>query len=206
MHLPLSPMSERYLFLFLPLVADGGMTAKNREGKAFPPRAQRQRKVLSNVPVLGMVEGRARRSARRGGPASRAPFQEDPGIRGPLHPRRLRCTPSPYRRGYASVVRLAGRGASALSVHGLFRNGTRDAGGAFRGGRSSLSLAGAPQGERRSERAPSEGAEPFPTPLRTGRAIESPPLGGGRVLGNVPVLRRRCAGPGCRTSPSSSPR
>jgi hypothetical protein len=25
------------------------------------------------------------------------------GIRGPLHPRRLRCPPSPYHRGYASV-------------------------------------------------------------------------------------------------------
>ncbi|MGB6410097.1 MAG: hypothetical protein WBF16_02730, partial [Candidatus Deferrimicrobiaceae bacterium] len=45
----------------------------------------------------------------------------DAGIRGPLHPRRLRCPPSPYHRGYASVGRLAGRGASTLSVHGLFR-------------------------------------------------------------------------------------
>ena len=53
----------------------------------------------------------------------------DPGIRGPLHPLRLRCPPSPYRSGYASVGRLAGRGASTLSVHGLFRNGPLDAGG-----------------------------------------------------------------------------
>src|SRR3990172_2853173 len=53
----------------------------------------------------------------------------DPGIRGPLHPRRLRCPPSPYRGGYASAGRLAGRGASTLSVHGLFRNGPLDAGG-----------------------------------------------------------------------------
>jgi hypothetical protein len=37
------------------------------------------------------------------------------GIRGPLHPRRLRCPPSPYHRGYASVGRIAGRGASCLS-------------------------------------------------------------------------------------------
>src|SRR4030043_374330 len=53
----------------------------------------------------------------------------DPGIRGPLHPRRLRCPPSPYHRGYASIGRLAGRGASTLSVHGLFRNGPLEAGG-----------------------------------------------------------------------------
>src|SRR3972149_3738293 len=33
-------------------------------------------------------------AAEEGGPASRAPFPEDPGIRGPLHPRRLRCTAS----------------------------------------------------------------------------------------------------------------
>ncbi len=32
-------------------------------------------------------------------------------------------------RGYASVGRLAGSGASPLSVHGLFRNGPLDAGG-----------------------------------------------------------------------------
>jgi hypothetical protein len=53
----------------------------------------------------------------------------DPGIRGPLHPRRLRCPPSPYRGGYASAGRLAGRGASTLSVHGLFRNGPLNAEG-----------------------------------------------------------------------------
>ena len=53
----------------------------------------------------------------------------DPGIRGSPHPRRLRCPPSPYRGGYASAGRLAGRGASTLSVHGLFRNGPLDAGG-----------------------------------------------------------------------------
>ena len=53
----------------------------------------------------------------------------DPGIRGPLHPRRLCCPPSPYHGGYASAGRLAGRGASTLSVHDLFRNGPLDAGG-----------------------------------------------------------------------------
>ena len=52
----------------------------------------------------------------------------DPGIRGPLHPPRRRCPPSPYRCGYASVGRLAGRGASTLSMLGLFRNGPLDAG------------------------------------------------------------------------------
>ena len=52
----------------------------------------------------------------------------DPGIRGPLHPPRRRCPPSPYRCGYASVGRLAGCGASTLSVLGLFRNGPLDAG------------------------------------------------------------------------------
>jgi len=66
----------------------------------------------------------------RGSPASRDPFPGDPGIRGPLHPRRLRCPPSPYRGGYASAGRLAERGAATLSVHGLFRNGPLDAGGA----------------------------------------------------------------------------
>jgi hypothetical protein len=42
-------------------------------------------------------------------------ISSDPGIRKPLHPRRLRCPPSPYHRGYASAGRLAGRGASCLS-------------------------------------------------------------------------------------------
>src|SRR4030067_340456 len=44
-------------------------------------------------------------------------------------PRRLRSPSSPYRGGYASAGRLAGRGASTLSVHGLFRNGPLEAGG-----------------------------------------------------------------------------
>src|SRR3970282_1129417 len=48
----------------------------------------------------------------------------DPGIRGTLHPPRHLPPPSPYRRGYASVGRLAGGGASTLSVHGLCGNGT----------------------------------------------------------------------------------
>jgi hypothetical protein len=61
----------------------------------------------------------------RGTPSSlQGSIPSDPGIRVPLHPRRLRCPPSPYRSGYASVWRLAGRGASALSVLGLFRNGS----------------------------------------------------------------------------------
>ncbi len=61
------------------------------------------------------------------------PIPSDPGIRGPLHPLRLRCPPSPYRSGYASVGRLAGSGASTLSMHGLFRNEPLDAGAqAFR--------------------------------------------------------------------------
>ena len=63
-------------------------------------------------------------------PAHRFPggHSSDPGIRGPLHPLLLRCPPSPYRSGYASVGRLAGSGASTLSMHGLFRNGPREAG------------------------------------------------------------------------------
>jgi hypothetical protein len=52
----------------------------------------------------------------------------DPGIRGPLHPPRHRSPPSSYRRGYDSVGRLAGGGASILSVHGLCGNGTLEAG------------------------------------------------------------------------------
>ena len=52
----------------------------------------------------------------------------DPGIRGPLHPQRRRCPPSPYRSGYASVGRLAGSGASTLSMHGLSGNGPLEAG------------------------------------------------------------------------------
>src|SRR5574341_1993839 len=52
----------------------------------------------------------------------------DAGIRGPLHPLRLRCPPSPYRSGYASVGRLAGSGSSTLSVLGLFGNGPAEAG------------------------------------------------------------------------------
>ncbi|MGZ9163250.1 MAG: hypothetical protein ACXW4J_09530, partial [Candidatus Deferrimicrobiaceae bacterium] len=52
----------------------------------------------------------------------------DPGIRGPLQPLRHRCPPSPYRSGYASVGRLAGSGASTLSVHGLFGNGPLETG------------------------------------------------------------------------------
>src|SRR5659263_351731 len=52
----------------------------------------------------------------------------DPGIRGSLHPPRHRSPPSSYRSGYASVGRLAGGGASTLSVHGLCGNGTLEAG------------------------------------------------------------------------------
>jgi hypothetical protein len=52
----------------------------------------------------------------------------DPGIRGPLQPLRLRCPPSPYHGGYASVRRPAGCGASTLSVLGLFGNAPLDAG------------------------------------------------------------------------------
>ncbi|MGB3096852.1 MAG: hypothetical protein WBB46_09010, partial [Candidatus Deferrimicrobiaceae bacterium] len=59
----------------------------------------------------------------------RTTIPSDVGIRVPLHPRRLRCPPSPYHRGYASVGCLAGRGASTLSVHGLFRNGAPETGG-----------------------------------------------------------------------------
>jgi hypothetical protein len=56
----------------------------------------------------------------------------DPGIRGPLHPLRHRCPPSPHRSGYASVGRLAGSGASTLSVRGLFGNGPLETGLATR--------------------------------------------------------------------------
>ena len=65
---------------------------------------------------------------------------------------RLRCPLSPYRRGYASVGRLAGRGASALSVHGLFGNGPPEAGlteppscGCFADDRRPVAMRGVPQ-------------------------------------------------------------
>src|SRR3972149_361885 len=121
-------------------------------------------------------------AAEEGGPASRAPFPEDPGIRGPLHPRRLRCTPSPYRCGYASVVRLAGRGASALSVHGLFRNGTRDAGRSFPGRKGKRRLADSSQVERLRQGTPSEDAEADPGALATGRENEMHAHGGALAL------------------------
>ena len=80
----------------------------------------------------GFFSPARKRRPRTGGPwhaGLQRSIPSDPGIRGPLHPRRLRCPPSPYRGGYASAGRLAGRGASTLSVHGLFRNGPLDAGG-----------------------------------------------------------------------------
>src|SRR3972149_6772096 len=49
-------------------------------------------------------------------------------IRGPRRPLRLRRPLAPYRSGSASVGRLAGRGASTLSVRGLFGNGTLETG------------------------------------------------------------------------------
>jgi hypothetical protein len=73
-------------------------------------------------------DGGSERSFPGGRPVSRGPFPEDPGIRGPRHPLRLRCPPSPYRRGHASVGRLAGSGASTLSVLGLFGNGPLETG------------------------------------------------------------------------------
>ncbi|MGZ8474187.1 MAG: hypothetical protein ACXWWY_11905, partial [Candidatus Deferrimicrobiaceae bacterium] len=92
-------------------------------------------------------------------PVSRGPFPEDPGIRGPLHPLRLRCPPSPYRRGYASVERLAGSRASTLSVHGLFGNGPLEAGAQPCGSTA----------RRATNGAPSEAAEQIKGALQTGR-------------------------------------
>jgi len=78
-------------------------------------------------------EGDSVRGSPCGGPARlrtglQGSIPSDPGIRGPLHPPRHRSPPSSYRSGYASVGHLAGGGASTLSVHGLFGNGTLEAG------------------------------------------------------------------------------
>ena len=96
-------------------------------------------------PASPRVPGR-RRSSRRRGTGLQGSIPSDPGIRGPLHPLRLRYPPSPYRCGYASVGRLAGSGASTLSVHGLFRNESLEA-----GVRLSLRRAGVSHGEPRTE-------------------------------------------------------
>jgi hypothetical protein len=81
---------------------------------------------FAEPPASPRVLGCRRSSRRRAGLQGSIP--SDPGIRWPLHPLRLLCPPSPYRSGYASVGRLAGSGASTLSVHGLFRNGPLETG------------------------------------------------------------------------------
>jgi hypothetical protein len=93
-------------------------------------------------------EGDSVRGSPCGGPARlrtglQGSIPSDPGIRGPLHPPRHRSPPSPYHRGYASVGRLAGGGASTLSVHGLFGNGALETGLTVP---PVLSTAGVPQG------------------------------------------------------------
>jgi hypothetical protein len=99
----------------------------------------------------------------------------DPGIRGPLHPRRLRCPPSPYRGGYGSVGRLAGRGASSLSMLGLFGNGPLEPGPRLRpasvptGSFPVLSAAWVPSGPSSAHQA-----GPPPSSLR-GAASALPP-------------------------------
>src|SRR3990172_12981934 len=121
-----------------------GMPSKGKtkaRGPSSCPRARSMNPMVSEMP--GTSSGRGDRSAAseggsvrgspRDGPArlrSGLPgaIPSDPGIRGPLHPFLIRCPPSPYRSGYASVGRLAGSGASPLSVHGLFGNGPREAG------------------------------------------------------------------------------
>ena len=92
-------------------------------GRGTPPR--KCSSTQAKDPGDGFV--RTSRSLVLAGLRSTIP--SDAGIRGPLHPRRLRCPPSPYHRGYASGGRLAGRGASTLSMHGIFRNDTPETGG-----------------------------------------------------------------------------
>ena len=98
-------------------------------------RASAASPIRSGIPLLRGTssEGDSVRGSPCDTPARlrtglQRPISSDPGIRVPLHPLRLRCLPSPYRSGYASVRRLAGSGASTLSMHGLFRNGPLDAG------------------------------------------------------------------------------
>jgi hypothetical protein len=93
----------------------------------------RRRASETNPSAASPRSGDSVRGSPCGEPARlRTGFQgsipSDPGIRGPLHPPRHRSPPSSYRSGYASVGRLAGGGASAHSVHGLFGNGTLEAG------------------------------------------------------------------------------
>src|SRR4030042_5529984 len=104
--------------LFRPCVARRGCVT--RYGASWPASASSE-------------GGRSLRRSTCDAPASLRPglpgsILSDPGIRGTLHALRLRCPPSPYRSGYASVGRLGGSGASTLSVHGLFDNGPRGAG------------------------------------------------------------------------------
>ena len=148
------------------------------QGDAGDPRDRR------GSPVAGAASRRSGGAVR---PASRGPFPEDPGIRGPLHPLRLRCPPSPYRSGYASVGRLAGCGASTLSVHGLFRNGSLEA------GRREVKRrrAGASHAEPRTE-PPSEAAERDTRPLAYNSRC--PWLAGGFPSRNARDLRPLAAG------------
>ncbi len=100
-------------------------SAPLRLSQKAPPMA---RPVSASRPRRGLRSWLAVRWTRT--PAHRSPggHSSDPGIRGPLHPLLLRCPPSPYRSGYASVGRLSGSGASILSMHGLFRNDPPEAG------------------------------------------------------------------------------
>src|SRR4030042_1471475 len=120
------------------------------------------------------------------GPGLQGSIPSDPGIRGPLHPRRLRCPPSPYHSGYASIGRLAGRGASALSVHGLFGNGALDAGRGFPRmyERRQRAVAGR---ERSDEEAPREPGSPVTSALFQGGFP-----GTGGTMGRVSSDRTSC--------------
>jgi hypothetical protein len=130
-----------------------------------------------------------RKGGRRPGSHSRA----IPGFEGRCIPVGEVHPPSPYRGGYASVRRLAGRGASALSMHGLFGNGPRTPGGAFSGGRSSLRLAGTSQDERLCQGAPPEDAEAGHDATQRGRICRVCRRSG-RFLGNIAVLKGRVRG------------
>ena len=93
---------------------------------------------------------------------------------------RLASGPRPTNKPCGAFpVRTLHRGASALSVHGLFRNGTRDAGRSFPGGRSSADL-------RVHRKASDEVSDP---PPRMRKPIKGA-LASGRAMGGAGRRRR----------------
>ncbi len=141
-------------------------------------------------------------------PASRDPFPGDPGIRGPLHPPRRRCPPSPYRCGYASVGRLAGCGSSTLSpVPGLFRNGALKAGGGPRSGGTLLVLSSREKGvSRRKANIPGSGTGSERAKGRERSGTSRCALGPRGVIGRVLPLTSPSPAAAIRRGARSNPR